>query len=293
MRGAGLDEAVAATTAAVRALGLEVDESVVVHDSNDVAIRLEPCAVLARTSFGHRASAERQVAVARGLAAAGAPVAALDPRVPEQPIERDGFVVTLWTYHAPVAPGLDPDVYADALARLHAGLRTLTLTTPHLTDRVAAARSLLIDPERSPALAAGDRRLLVDTLDGLEAAVLDRRAPEQIVHGEPHPGNVLATAAGPRFIDLETCSRGPIEVDLAYVPTAVAVRYPGADHDLLADLRGLVLATVAAWRWDATDLLPGGHRAGIDLVHAVRAGPPWPDLQDLMPRGAEPPPITS
>jgi hypothetical protein len=283
MRGADLAEAVRATTEAARDVGLEVDEAEVVHDSNDVAIRLHPCDALARTSVGGRPSADRQVAVARGLAEAGAPVAALDPRVPPRPVERDGFVVTLWTYHPPVAAGLDPDVYADALVRLHAGLRTLDLAVPRFTDRAAEARGLLTDPERSPALAADDRRLLVDALDGLEAAVLDRRAPEQVLHGEPHPGNVLATASGPRFIDLETCCRGPVEHDLSYVPTVVATRYPAVDHALLADMRGLVLAMVAAWRWDATDLLPGGDRAGPVLVDAVRAGPPWPDLDDLMP----------
>lgn len=282
MRGAELADAVAATTAVATALGLEVDEAEVVHDSNDVAIRLHPCDVLARTSFGKRASSDLQVAVAVGLTDARAPVAALDPRVPPRPVERDGFVVTLWTYHPPVAPGLDADTYADALVRLHAGLRTLAIPTPHFTDRVAEARALLTDPDRSPALSAADRHLLVEALDGIEAAVLDRGAPEQVLHGEPHPGNVLATTSGPRFIDLETCCRGPVEHDLSYVPTSVAACYPDVDHDLLADLRGLVLAMVAAWRWDATDLFPDGGRAGHDLVRAVRAGPPWPDLDDLM-----------
>ena len=103
--------------------------------------------------------------------------------------------------------------------------------------------------------------MLSATLRGRQRAIEDRGAPEQLLHGEPHPGNVLSTEHGLRFIDLETCCRGPVEFDLAHVPEAVSARYPGADPDLVRECRILVLAMVAAWRWDRDDEFPDGRRA--------------------------------
>jgi hypothetical protein len=113
--------------------------------------------------------------------------------------------------------------------------------------------------------------------------VEDRHAPEQLPHGEPHPGNLLSTKLGPLFIDLETCCRGPAEFDLAHVPAAVSEHYPDAGQALLRDCRGLVLAVVATHRCDPADQLPDGQRALRDLLGALRAGPPWPPLDVVMP----------
>jgi hypothetical protein len=99
---------------------------------------------------------------------------------------------------------------------------------------------------------------------------------------------VLSTKNGLRFIDLETCCRGPVEFDLAHVPEEVSGRYPDADHDLLRECRLLVLAMVAAWRWDAGDQLPDGQRAARELLRAIREGPPWPTLDIVMRRPGDP-----
>ena len=100
--------------------------------------------------------------------------------------------------------------------------------------------------DQSPALADEDRELLSDTLSSLRRTITDRRATEQPLHGEPHPGNVLSTKNGPLFIDLETCCRGPVDFDLAHVPEEVVEHYPGADQELLGECRGLVHAMVTA-----------------------------------------------
>ena len=91
------------------------------------------------------------------------------------------------------------------------------------------------------------------------------------MHGEPHPGNLLATKNGPLFVDLETCCRGPVEFDVAHAPEDVAQHYPGVDQDLLRDCRILVLAMVTAWRWDRTDQFPNGRRLGVELLGQIRA----------------------
>lgn len=272
--------AVAAATAIATGFGLAVDRPVVLQASNKLTLRLLPADLVARIAHGGADQARFEVALARGLAAAGSPVAALDPRVPPGPHEADGFVVTLWTHHEPRGPA-DPAAVADALVRLHAGLRTLEIAAPHFTDRVAEARALVEDRDLTAVLADADRDLLLDTLRDRQAAIAARGAPEQLLHGEPHPGNVLGTDDGLRFIDLETCCRGPVEFDLAHVTEPVSRCHPSADPDLLADCRVLALAMVTAWRCDPEDRLPDGDRVRVALLDALRAGPPWPTLDDV------------
>jgi hypothetical protein len=104
---------------------------------------------------------------------------------------------------------------------------------------------------------------------------------EQLLHGEPHQGNVLSTKNGPLFIDLETCCRGPVEFDLAHVAEAVCEHYPSVNQGLLDECRQLVLAMVAAWRWDLGDQFPNGRRFGEELLRSLREGPPWPTLDTV------------
>jgi Ser/Thr protein kinase RdoA (MazF antagonist) len=161
-------------------------------------------------------------------------------------------------------------------------MRQLDVTTPHFTDRVAEAQQLVASREQSPELSDADRELLGDTLGSLRRAIGECGAAEQLLHGEPHPGNVLNTSNGLVFIDLETCCRGPVEFDLAHVPEAVSERYADADQQVVSECRRLVLAMVAAWRWDRGDDFPDGRRAGRELVSALRRGPPWPALDVVM-----------
>jgi hypothetical protein len=95
---------------------------------------------------------------------------------------------------------------------------------------------------------------------------------------------MLSTETGLLFIDLETCCRGPVEFDLAHVPEDVSERYVDADEELLSECRTLVLAMVAAWRWDPGDQFPNGEQAARELLSALRAGPPWPALDVVMRR---------
>jgi Ser/Thr protein kinase RdoA (MazF antagonist) len=270
---------VAAAMAVASAAGLEADSASVLHDSNRIAVRLLPCDVVARVAHDAHQAAWLEVELAQRLALAGSPVGGLDPRAGARVHERDGFTVTLWTHYEQVTGQENSSAdYAAALARLHEGMRTLDVTVPHFTDRVAQAQDLVASRDRTPALPDADRDLLARTLRERSRLIREHGAAEQLLHGEPHPGNVLGTDRGPLFIDLETCCRGPVEFDLAHVPTEVCAHYPDLDRELLDECRGLVLAMVAAWRWDAEDELPNGPRAARELLSAVRAGPPWPTL---------------
>ncbi|MER6149061.1 phosphotransferase enzyme family protein [Streptomyces hirsutus] len=272
MQASEVPRAVAAAMSTASSLGLTVDDALVLHDSNKLTLRLLPCDVLARVAPVAQQVARFEIELAQLLAESGCPVAALEPRVEPRVHERDGFVVTLWTYHEPVTSReVPPADYAHALERLHAGMRELDVPTPHFTDRVEQARQLVADRDRTPALADADRELLGDTLRSLGRVIGERGGAEQLLHGEPHPGNVLTTENGLLFIDLETCCRGPVEFDLAHTPEEVGEHYPDVDQDVLRECRILVLAMVTAWRWDRDDQLPDGRRLGTEWLGRIRA----------------------
>ena len=271
MQASEFQRAVAAATSIATSLGLTVDDATVLHNSNKLTLRLLPCDVLARVAPVAHQNAAFEIDLAQRLARSGSPIGALDPRVEPRVHERNDFAVTLWTYYEPVASReISPVDYAGALARLHAGMRTLDIPTPHFTDRVESAQELVASPELTPALVDADRELLGDTLRTLRRAI-GERGVEQVLHGEPHPGNVLNTVNGLLFIDLETCCRGPIEFDLAHAPDDVSEHYPGIDHDLLRECRILMLAMITSWRWDRADEFPNGIAMGTEWLSQIRA----------------------
>jgi len=273
MRASDIPRAVAAARSIASALDLRVDDAVVLHASNRLAVRLLPCDVLARVAdVARQAGAAFEVELARRLAETDSPVAALEPRVEPRVYLRDGFVITLWTHYEPASPrDVAPPEYAQALERLHAGMRQIDVPAPHFTDRVAQAQRLVGNHAHTPELADADRELLSNTLRSLRRAIGDRGAAEQLLHGEPHPGNVLRTKNGLLFIDLETCCRGPVEFDIAHVPDEVSEHYGDADQDLLRECRVLMLAMIVTWRWDRDDQLPNGRRLGTAWLSQMRA----------------------
>jgi len=73
-----------AAMSAASALGLEVDDAVVLSDSNRLVVRLMPCDVVARIVpagyrvFSAAVGAERELEVLQRVAETGGPVAVLD-----------------------------------------------------------------------------------------------------------------------------------------------------------------------------------------------------------------------
>ena len=158
MQASEVPRAVVAATSTASALGLRVDEAIVLHVSNRLALRLLPSDVLARVALATHGAAELEVEVAAQLAATDSPVGLLDPRVAPRIYERDGFAITLWTYYEPQpARKLSPADYADALSRLHVGMQHVDVTTPHFTDRVNEAQRLVGSRDRTPELGEADR----------------------------------------------------------------------------------------------------------------------------------------
>jgi Ser/Thr protein kinase RdoA (MazF antagonist) len=266
-----VQRAIEAARSTASALGLKADDGVVIHNSNRIAVRLTPCDVLARVAPLAHQAAEFELEVGRRLAEAGCPVEKPEPRVEPRVYVRDGFATTLWTYYEAVPPqDIAPADYAQTLERYHACIRQIDLTALHFTDRIAEAQRLADDRAQTPELDDVGRKLLGNTLRGLRRAIIDRGAPEQLLHGEPHPGNLLNTKQGLLLIDLETSCRGPVEFDIAHAPENVSEHYPAINQSLLRECQVLVLAMVTAWRWDRNDQFPDGRSWGIEGINQVR-----------------------
>jgi hypothetical protein len=153
---------------------------------------------------------------------------------------------------------------------MHAGMREIDPPAVHFTARVADAQRLVNNPEQTPELGDADRDILRATLGTMTRAIGHRGVAEQLLHGEPHLGNVLSTKDGLLFTDLETCCRGPVEFDVAHVPEEVRESYSDVDRNLLRHCRILMLAMIATWRWDRDDQLPDGGRLGIEWLSQMR-----------------------
>lgn len=284
MQAAEVRRAVAAAMATASELDLEAESAIVLNDSNRLVVRLVPCDIVARvTPAAHlaHASAEQEVELVRSLAHTDSPAVSLDARVEALVFERDGFQITMWTYFEHVRRVFPPSEYAEALMSLHSSMRQVDVQVPHFMDRVAAVKQDAASRDVTPDLADSDRSLLADTLDDLSRSIVNRQAREQLLHGEPHPGNVLHAPDGPRFMDFENTARGPVEYDLGWVPKDVSERYPAADPVLVDECRGLVLAMVAMYRWHKDDQHPSGRRSGAAFLNVLRRGPPWPALDDV------------
>jgi len=264
--------AVQAAMAASSALGLDAADAVVLNNSNRIVLRLLPSDVVARVApSAHHDGFEFEVEVARRLAEAKGPVAELDPRAEARVYTQDGFVISLWTYYELTGPEIAPADYAAALMRLHAALRQTDLAAPHVTERVAGAQREIDDRGRTPELPGPDRELLRTTLSRLSDSIRRSGAGEQLLHGEPHPGNLLRTRSGPLFVDLETCCRGPVEFDVAHAPEEAEEHYPGADPGLISQCRTLMWALVTTWRWLHDDQFPNRDYWRVEGLSRLRA----------------------
>ncbi|MCG7310364.1 phosphotransferase family protein [Brachybacterium sp. ACRRE] len=282
-----LSRGITAALEIARTQGLDALEARVLSNSNKAVLLLLPSAVVARVGPADQPIAAYELDLAVRLVDAGAPVVAPEPRVEPVARLRDGFEVSLRSW---VDPDDDPDrapaapaALAEALAHLHAAMLGIDLPAPRFTDRVHSALDLLDDPERSPRLRAPDRALLRGTLVELRDAV-GSTGREQLLHGEPHPGNILDSPRGPLFIDLETCCRGPVEFDLAHLPPEAAEHFQSAtgtdpggpvhpDATVLAQCRRLTLALATTWRFDISDAFPDGERVGEEWLAQLRRAP--------------------
>jgi hypothetical protein len=173
MKGRRRNEALDAAVAVARELGLPVRAPVVLRESSSVIVLLAPGGPVARVAGltaavrDNRAHRTRELAVARRLAAVGAPVVA--PYEPAGPHEHAGQLVTLWQ-EAATEPAPASDEIGTSLRACHAALCDYSGELPPLRALLDEALAVL---DRST-LDRGDRALVRDGMAGVAAEGVGR-----------------------------------------------------------------------------------------------------------------------
>lgn len=278
-------QALAAAVAAASAHGVPAGNPVVLRSGSNLLVHLHPAPVVARvataTALVRRDVAAwlaRDLAIADHLVKAGVPAVAPSPELPAEPVHRDGHCITFWTY-TPHAEDYRPrrGEVAALLAGLHVALRDFPDALP---------RSPMSEMPVAFELLAGSRWLDATDLAELRAehewaqAAVREIAGGQALHGDAHPGNLLATTHGLCWNDFEDTWFGPREWDLACLADtrrldgdAELARYPDAPApEVLRICRAARQLQAAIWAAVLNEHF-GYDRTGIEARMATwRAG---------------------
>ena len=201
-----------------------------------------------------RTTMAREVAIAQHLARLSAPAVRASVNPPPGPHEVDGCLISLWPYveHRPAVEA-DTAGAGAALQRLHAALASCEAALPAFTEAVAGCAALAEDAAAMAAAAPDDRAFLAELVKTGLASLPADDTRRIALHGDAHLGNVMMTAAGPIWADLEAVCRGPLEWDLTDKPAPFVAAFDGVDKALLGQLSALRSACSAVWCWaDAT-----------------------------------------
>lgn len=229
-------------------LGFDARDARLLRFTNNAvyALAVEPVVVRIVGSRTLRHRAAKVVTVARHFAAHGVPAIRLLDGF-EQPLELGEQVITVWErVPGPAGHGTATDL-GRLLRQVHAlpppeGLGDWA-PLDDVRARVADAEEL--DP--------GDRRFLLDRCAEVEDQLAGVRfeLPRALVHGDAHPGNVIAGPDGPVLCDFDSSCVGPPEWDLT--PLAVGrERFgdPAGRYRELAETYGFDVA-----RWSGFPVL--------------------------------------
>lgn len=262
-----VDVAVTAATS----IGVVCDEPVVLHNGSNVVVHLRPADVVARVATltaairpGIEAWFERDALVARH--AAGRGVLATRPLAPAVPV--DGHVVGLWEY-TPHDPDhvMSPAEVAQALFDLHVALADLDADLPALgpCDDLERAFPHVSVPAPVLEVFRAENARLRSALSAF---------PTQPLHGDAHPGNLLATPAGLVWNDFEDTWRGPLGWDLACLANsgrvdgaAAVAAYPGTvPEEELATCLELRELFGVVWRFVLAEHFPERRQEAEDYL---------------------------
>ncbi len=224
--------AVRAALTVTSRLGLREHEPEVLHERSNVLVKLGPLVArvpgTVRLARPGPAWQERDVALSRFLTERGVLVVSPATDPPAGPHFAEGLPVTLWNW-TPHDPDhrYAPDVVARSLAEVHSALREFPGELPRRGPLEDLGR--IFDRHDLDPRLRGEKDLLAAMLPDVAA---------QPLHGDAHPGNLIATPAGPCWLDFEDTWHGPLAWDLGILarqggPEFLAA-YPGeVDEDAL------------------------------------------------------------
>ena len=276
--------AVAAAVDTARHHGLRVDEPVVLHDLFSVRVHLRPAPVVARVptwigrlrpSLGETLA--RELDVAAFLAAGGAPVVAPSAELPAGPHDAGELSVSYWTYVV-----ADPQRVATAadcaamLVDLHAALDHYPGTLPQLVPTLIDHRRWLDVIDGHGQTNPTDHRRLLRAVERLEPWLTEAQQSTHVLHGDAHPGNLIATRDGLLWTDFEEVCRGPVEWDLATIgdPSVSALHHRPDPRrlDRCDRLRALQVAMCLMALRDIFGDIPGWDDGIRDCLDALERG---------------------
>lgn len=212
--------------------GLRFGQAIVLQNLSNVIIHLAPTSVVARVSTTTGtvrvgdAWFAREVAVARHLTAAGAPIIPLSSAIDPGPHQHLGLVLSFWEFVQILNEPFDPHQAGRALRTCHVALQDFQETLPILA-LISEAQQLLDQLIAEAEFNAADVEMLLHISQRVAHQM--QQLPMQPLHGDPHSGNVLNTAHGVLWTDWEDVMLGPVEWDLASLVAAPFVF--GIDRD--------------------------------------------------------------
>jgi Phosphotransferase enzyme family len=261
--------AVAAALAVSRNLGLRCgDEPELLADGANVLARLVPAPVVARvattTALVRRPAEQwlqRDVDMARYLAAQGCPVVPPSGELDPGPHHRDGFAISFWQYvEHDRNYAVSANETASFLRELHTALRGYRGKLEYLSP-FSELPGWISDAETMGTLSANDAPMLLRAHMEIAEQIRKLNLPEQPIHGDAHRKNLLKTGKGLLWTDFEDSCRGPLEWDIACVANAAkegpqaALAAFGADLEQIEpflaarDLQGAVWLPIMATRF--------------------------------------------
>jgi Ser/Thr protein kinase RdoA (MazF antagonist) len=187
--------------------------------------------------------------------------------------------MTLWQFvaHDAQAPPPQPRELGDSLRRLHAALADFPGDLAPLGEIRDWLARLIGGLRPSPSLTRQDIDGLRTRLEALAPAVFESSLPAQALHGDASMSNVLRTARGLVWNDLEDVCAGPVAWDVAGLVSSARARGQGATytHELLAaygdpgvdDLEAFLDAHAlyeVVWRASAASPIPPGGSGTTD-----------------------------
>ncbi|MBD2256360.1 phosphotransferase [Pseudanabaena sp. FACHB-2040] len=224
--------AVQAASEVARSYGLVFEHPVALQSTSNVIVHLQPTGVVARiaavpsTIRAGDAWFIRELAVAKHLVAASAPIIPPSRQIDPGPHQHNGFTLSFWDYVQILPEPFDPVLAGRALRVCHWALNSFTQELPVLA-LITEAKRLLSQLTTQGTFAPADAALLAQVSAPYEERL--HGLPMQPLHGDSHSGNVLHTSIGVLWADWEDAFIGPIEWDLA---SLVANPYVfGVDQD--------------------------------------------------------------
>jgi hypothetical protein len=229
----------------------------VVRDLTNVLVHLAPAPVVARipVTLGRLRGASWETTVVElgtFLAREGAPVAPPSRLVPPGPHERDGLQISFWEHVGDDPERFEPAEAGRSLRDLHRVLEGWRGALPRF-DRLDELTVLLAGLPESPGVA-----VLREAHTVLAAG--DLSIPLRPLHGDAHFRNVLWSADGPRWTDLENACAGPVEYDLAAIAwrgwdgsAEALAAYGPHDEELRGRVTPYLALFLAAWTLDLAE----------------------------------------